>query len=236
MEDIIATESWRQIPPEEKLEMMTQAHTTGVSSALCLIIMGATFSIGYQVPELFWISILASPIVFQFAAMRKWRSVRPVLMLMYLAARSASRRYAYAVKSVDMSIRLIFRGTMKRIPTDDSVIGQMDAEVLGAVEIPVWIVLFADCVIVMSEAKGGAKLEFGRLVCDRMSVRLPNPEVDVDRSITITYTDRHEGKEIISLNSYQPAALSVFGSKLNEFLSEPAVTRFDTELLEDQAA
>ena len=89
---MIAEEAWRIIPPEEKLEIMAKSHATGVRSATALALLGGTLAISFQLPIVFWGALIASPIVFQFTSSKKWRSLRPVALLQYLAARSVTRR------------------------------------------------------------------------------------------------------------------------------------------------
>lgn len=235
MDAISNTEAWRQIPPEEKLDLMTDAQTSGVTTALCIIILGATFAIAYQAPVLFWCSLLFAPVAFQFTSAKKWRALRPRIMLEYLAARSAARRYAYTVKSIDMMVKMVIRARVQYVPSVDSELNSLDAAITGFKKLNVWIALFSDCVIIMSEAPGGAKLEFGHLINDRMSLSLGDQDINepITDGIFLSYDDRRYGKHTIRIECDLPAAFTAFTQQLKHYVDNPPENRFDEAMLED---
>lgn len=222
MTSIDGTEIWRTIPPEEKLDLLSQAHGKGIFAGFILVLVGGTLSVGFKAPWILWGSLLASPLVFQFAAGKAWRGLRPRLVLEYLAARSAARRYAFSNRGKDLSVRMIFRGRLTREFDEDSMQEALEAAIENNSEAAVWVALFGDSVVMMSEEYGGAKLQLAQVLNDKLSVDTkPGP----------TGKDYAAGKEVIlgvrgkdgderkyRLTSKHPAALIVFEKKIKSQL------------------
>lgn len=219
-----SSEVWRQIPPEEKVEIINKAHAAGVLATVISLIIVFTASIGLQLQWLMWGSLICSPFVFQFASGKRWRHMRPKLMLEYLAARSAARRFAYAAGSKDMRVMMIFRGSLEEVFDADQRNEELEAEMMDRKESDVWVALFSDCIIMMTERPGGAELEFGYLMNERMRVEGRSPtgedEYSSNREIKIDVLDRVRGKHSYRLTSRFPAALIVFEKKAKSFLHE----------------
>ena len=163
-----SSDLWRQIPPEEKFDIMARAHACGITWAVVTIIVASTMAIGLQLNWMLWASFVTAPMIFQFAAGKAWRDIKPCIMLEYLAARSAARRYAYTSKAESLDIELIFRGRIERLFDQENIQEALDAKIENRTESEVWIVLFNDAVVMMSEQPGGAVAEFAHLVNDRM--------------------------------------------------------------------
>ncbi|MCB0328701.1 MAG: hypothetical protein KDD70_03530 [Bdellovibrionales bacterium] len=228
---MLSEEAWRLIPPEEKLTILARAHACGVLWALSLVAVGATMAVSFQSPSIFWTAIIACPIVFQFSASRRWRTLRPKCLLEYLAARSVTRRYAYAIKSADLEISLLFRGflTHEAEGTDSfELYSQHYGNELS--NIPVWIALFPDSVVVISEQFGGANLEFGHVINARFKMTSESPdgrEYSPNLKVLLEYDDRNYGKHLVSLTARYPAAINAFEKKLKEILATPRAQRVD---------
>lgn len=220
----VTEEIWRTVPPEEKLELLAKSHARGVWWGLAVMLIGGTLGIAFQEKFLFWSSILASPIVVQFASSRRWRFLRPKTVLEYLAARSVARRYAYAVKANDLDLKLMFRGTVQEIENSDNPLAMMEARV-GTEKIECWIALFGDSVIIMSEQKGGADLEFGHVINHRFKVETKGDEESGYSHVQLHYDDARFGMHSVELTSQYPAALLVFTKKLEEALENPRGAR-----------
>lgn len=234
---MINEEAWRLIPPEEKLVILARAHSFGVLWAMGFILLGATMAVSFQTPLLFWTAIVACPMVFQFSASRKWRSLRPKSVIEYLAARSVTRRYAYAVKSNDLELLLLFRGKLSHEPEGTDAF-ELYTQYYGENfrNIPVWIALFPDSVIVISEQVGGANLEFGHVINARFSMRSEAPdgrEYSPHLEVLLEYDDRNYGKHLVRLTSQYPAAINAFEKKLKEILATPRAQRVDFEMEDD---
>lgn len=217
MEAIDSTELWRFIPPEEKITLLTRAQTTGVSSALVTILVGATIAIGLQEVWVFWGSMLISPLIYQLTAGRAWRGHRPRLMLEYLAARSAARRYAYSANSKDLSIDLLFRGTLKEEFEKDELNEVLSDSIFGNSEAAVWIALFTDAIVIMEEKQGGAALRLGHLINDKLSVKGNNDGYENDLEVSLQSIDKRMDGKRIKISSHCPAALTVFLKKTLEY-------------------
>lgn len=235
MDAINDLDIWRQIPPEEKLAMMAKAQSKGLLMALLLIVIGCTCAVGLQIPSLIWGSLLSSPLVFQFTANRVWRDVKPATVLRYLAARSAARRYAFSQKSKDLDIKLIFRGKLERIFSDDNPQDALEAAIAKNLEAEVWIALFPDTIVMISEARGGAKLEFGYPINEKLQMRSEsesgqdytnNKEIYLGYPTTklsdvlIGKSDEHYVN--FKLTSPYPAALLVFEKRIEQYRQQLA--------------
>lgn len=219
MEVLDNSELWRNIPPEEKLELMAKAHASGILTALVLIVIGGTLAIGFQIRWLFWAAIIISPLVFQVITGKRWRDLRPRAMLEYLAARAAARRYAYIIKAEDLHLNFLFRGHMEHVFSDDEVMSQLEASVTNTKEATVWISLFGDALICMSEATGGAELQFGQVLNEKIDLISPEGEQYTNnRELIIKYHDKQIGERKLKLTSKYPAALIVFEKKLEQTL------------------
>lgn len=240
--EIRDTEIWRQIPPEEKVELMSQAHSKGVFAAFMAIVIACTLAVGFKVSLLMWASFLMSPFIFQLSAGRAWKSLRPRLMLEYLAARSAARRYAFTAKSKDLGLSLIFKGKIERIYKEDSVNQALEAAFQNNKETTAWIALFNDAVVVMSEKIGGAKLEFAHLVDSKLQVDVEKSEADghLSDNCKVLLTSAARGKvdgATVKLTSKYPAAMLVFAQRLEEFKrgALPAIAQPVIAATEDDA-
>lgn len=222
---IDSKELWRQIPPEEKLELMSRAQSKGVLACLSLICLAATLSIGFQTPQIFWASFLGSPIVFQASASKAWKALRPRAMLEYLGVRSAARRFAFSVDGEDLTVNLMFRGRIEHLYGEEQVFSALNAAVEGEKEAAVWITLFQDSLVMISEKPGGAKLEFGTpLKTLEMQVQNEGGETySSDKEIVLSMDSRKHGKKSVRLTSHQPAALVVFEKKVLQLKEEAAI-------------
>ena len=209
-----SSEVWRQIPPEEKLKVMNKAHAAGVLASVICIIVLSTIAVGLQQSWLIWGSVVCAPFVFQFASGKRWRHLRPKIMLEYLAARSAARRFAYAAGCKDMRVLLIFKGDLEAVFDAEHRTEELEAEISDHKMTPVWVALFSDCVVMMSERAGGAELEFGYLLNEKMRLDGQSPDGEGDyssrRVINFQCQDRNREDRRYRLTSDFPAALVVF--------------------------
>lgn len=219
-------EAWRQVPPEVKLEMMARAHSKGLLTALGTILVASTCAIALQEVLLMWAALCIAPIIFQFSANHAWRSIKPQSILRYLAARSAARRYAYTAKAEDLTLDLIFQGYMEPVidPEDSAAVIQAAIDNLKDTE--VWITLFRDTIVFMSEQPGGAKLEAVYPIDHKLSVASTSSDGEdysLHKEVFITVTQKglvnlgqEDTKTIFKVTSRYPAALVVFEKKIQE--------------------
>lgn len=234
---------WRQIPPEEKFELIANAHGRSFLCALTAVIIAATIAVGLRLPWLFWTALIISPLIFQFTAGKAWRNLRPKIMLEHLAVRSAARRYAFAHHSQDLGLVTVFRGTLDEKFDKEDVSAALEAAVENTREAAVWVALFNDAVIMVSEKMGGAELRFAHLIDDELEVKSQSPqsgsEYASDHEVLLTVPDLRGGNaRTFKLTSKYPAALIVFEKKLLQIkarrkeqpadvAAEPESTEFD---------
>ena len=228
MTDINNTEVWRQIPPEEKFELMARAQASGILAAIITIVIASTIAVGLRLTWVMWGSLVMSPFIFQFAAGKKWRSIRPVVMLEYLAVRSAARRYAFTANAKDLAVALIFRGRVEKLFGEDRIQEALEAAIEKTKEAEVWVTLFNDAVVMMSERVGGAKLEFACTLGDKLTVegvaKEGKGDYSADKEIYLTYHGKEkEGDRRLKLTSRHPAALVVFEKKIKALTEQVKV-------------
>ncbi|RME61377.1 MAG: hypothetical protein D6780_01820 [Candidatus Dadabacteria bacterium] len=211
MSSLTYDEIWKLVPPEEKLEILAKAQARGIISAVIGIILCAALAIGFSLPMLFWISLIGSPLVFQIAASRMWKMLHPQIVLWYLAARSAARRYAFILKSEDLTIKLIFKGELRNLALEEE-----SRDPTAQKWLPVWVVLFRDCLVIIREMPGGAQLEFGGLLGERLKLEPRDDYEDASgiryKELYLVFNGRDAPPQKVLLRSrYQAAMVALEG-------------------------
>lgn len=222
------TDIWRNVPPEEKFEMMARAQSRGILVSFISILICATMAVGFQMPWLLWGSIIISPFVFQFATGKAWRDHRPKVLLEYLAARAVTRRYAFAVSAKDLGLKLIFKGRLEEEYSDTNVQDALDRAFDNQRNIDVWVTLFNDALVVISERPGGARCELASPFNDKLmieSISESKSDYSNGKTVIITLTDRTHVKRRFRLTSRYPAALLVFEKQIQQLLKAAAEHR-----------
>ncbi len=213
---------WRRVPPEEKLELMARAQSRGVAASVVILIITGTMAVGLRMPWVFWAAFVTIPFAFQFASARAWRDIKPRTMLEYLAARSAARRYAYGAQAKDLTVDLMFKGTLQRdfAPLGES--EELDARIEERDKVAVWVSIFPDTMVVMSERPGGAKLEMIHSILDRLAVTAEGFEdsSSESRRLVVDVELRKGEFERWFLTSPYPAALLVCERKIKRAIEE----------------
>ena len=215
MNQVNSDEAWRFIPPEEKIEILSRAHAKGIIAAIICTVIGATFAISLQIPWLLWTTLLCSPFVFQFSSGKAWRDLRPALILKYLAARSVARRYAFSAQSEDLSPKLIFRGSLEVLEDSEKGVDEEDSTILLKSGLnqarDVWITLFDDTLVILSEDVGGAVLELAHPIEPHMTLmRAEGSESHKVPDALILSINERVSKKTFKLESPYPAALTAF--------------------------
>ncbi len=228
-------ELWRQIPPEEKIELLSRANSAGFMAALMLVLTGATFAVGLQMKWFLWGSLIVSPLVFQIVAGRAWRALKPSVMLSYLGARSAARRFAFIAKSKELTLRLLFRGEIEEQFISEDVESQLE-EAIGSIRhATVWVALFEDAVVMLSERPGGAEAEFAHPITDTLHVEsrsTDGKDYSSKKELVIRYSSKLVGDRQITLRSKYPAALIVFEKALLDRIEQAKQRRLAQKELE----
>jgi hypothetical protein len=210
---------WRSVPPEEKFEAMAQAQAYGVVSASIVVLICSTIAVGLKLKWLMWGSLICSPFIFQFGAGKKWRDVKPRVMLEYLGARSAARRFAFSARGKNLSCKFMFRGKIEQIFPESAVQEALEAMIDNTNEAQVWVALFGDSLVLLQENIGGAEARFAQLIDDKLSVEsraLDNKgDYSSNKEIILKASNRARTKvDTFRLTSPYPAALIVFEKKL----------------------
>jgi hypothetical protein len=192
--------------------------------------------VGLRQEWFLWGPLIASPLVFQVAAGRKWRQVRPRVMLEYLAARSAARRFAFTAKAKDLSLKLMFRGYVSEVFDDDAVQEKLEASISANKESAVWIALFGDAVVLISERAGGATAEFAQPLTEKLGIQVRNPEsaksaYTAGKEVILSYHSRLMGHRRVRVTSRYPAAMVVFEKGIAQQMKEAQKRRADEEAL-----
>lgn len=227
--DAIEEEIWRLVPPEEKFEMMAHAQARGVFAASVNIIIMCTIAVGLKLGWLMWFGFIICPFVFQFAAGKAWRNVRPRTLLEYLAARSASRRFAFTVRSKELMPQIMFKGTLEKLYDQDHVQEAMEAIISNNKESQVWVTLFGDAITMIQEYPGGATVKFAALIDKKMTISSLSEEDDDyngKKVLKLSHTDKDGNKSDYILKSKYPAALVVFEKKAINIQSK-AIEHFE---------
>lgn len=212
MEKLDSQEIWRKIPPEEKYELIARAQSRGVIAVLITLIISGTIAVGLKFPPIFWTLLVLSPFVFQYGAGRSWQGLRPKVMLEYLAARTAARRYAFALRGHDLAVSFIFKGSIRRQFELDEKNEELAHSLDHADLTQVWVVLFADSLVIIRETAKGASMVFGHLINDELQLKGQSPEGESEyssrRELSIMATDQTNASWF--LTSKYPAALVAF--------------------------
>ena len=222
-DSISGKEIWRQIAPEEKFDLIHRAHAKGVMVCLITFIIAGTLAVGLKASWIMWGGFVISPFVFQFASGKAWRTVRPRAMLEFLAARAAARRYAFMIQSKELELNLMFRSCLSHEFTDEEGrLKELEAAIEHTRETGVWVALFKDAVVMISEKAGGARLEFGHLIGSELKLETSSEQDEYSnaRRLTLEYTDRRGTTVRVCLGGKYPAALAVFERRLRAQLHE----------------
>jgi hypothetical protein len=220
-------EVWRRIPPEEKLITISRSHGASTITCALVIFVSGALAVGFHNVWIFWGAVLVSPVFFQTTSQRMWRKYRSELVLQYLAARSAARRYAFKSNASDLSVQLLLRGTLTVIKkTDDQESWQ---EINSNKQVfPVWIALFRGAVVIMSEGDGGARVRFLHLITKRLEVTAyAKQDKENFRIVELigSEMDQQHGKIYQLTSDTNPGALLVFEKLLLEYLRKANIVK-----------
>ena len=237
------SETWKLVPPEEKIELMSKAHSVGVLSAIIAIIIFSTIALALKIAALMWVGILVSPLIFQFSSGKSWRGLKPRVMLEYLGARSAARRFAFAEGARDLQVKLVFRGRLERLFDRPDLQEALEAAAQRTKEAEVWVALFRDTVVMLNERPGGAVLSYGHQINDKLVLQSSDQGAYTrGKEVTIISKEKNGEERKFKLTSKFPGALAVFEkttlqlqSELKDRLDKDArgVTKKNTELESD---
>ena len=201
---------------------MARAQSRGVAASLVILIITGTVAVGLRIPWVFWAAFATIPFAFQFASARAWRDIKPRTILEYLAARSAARRYAYGAQAKDLTVDLMFKGTLQRDFSELGESEELDARIEDRDKVAVWVSIFADTIVMMSERPGGAKLEMIHSILERIEVTAEGFDDSnaASRRLVIEIEVRKGEIQRWFLTSPYPAALLVCERKIKRAIEE----------------
>ncbi len=218
--------AWNSVALEERLELVSKAKAQGVAAAICFVLLAGSIGYGFDKIEFLFGGIAASLFVGQLFSFYSWRSNKPEAILKYLAARSVARRYAYGYRLPDLDVILIFKGFYQQIFSDAELeqlyesTKTVDFNTKLASTKPVWICLMRGAVVIMSERRGGAKLEFICPVTAEAELRKPRPDEEVDPEALVLEGCGPTKGRIAAITSQYPGAFYVFEKQLERLLDE----------------
>ncbi len=217
--------AWQAVSLEERLELISKSQASGlIASIACIMAMGA---IGYGLDQIYFLvaGLASCTFIFPLFSSYCWRRGKPALILAYLAVRTVGRRYAYAFNVPDIDIIIIYRGVMKQFFNDEEeeeyarqtlTVG-VDNTIGSTKE--VWVMMMRGGLLLLSEAPGGAKLEFLTHITAE-SVISPSDDPDMpEGSLNIRGVGASKGKQIV-LGSKYPGAHFVFTKQLDYIVQE----------------
>lgn len=95
----------------------------------------------------------------------------------------------------------------------------LEAQIQNRSRVSVWVALFPDTIVMMSERAGGAKLEFAQTIGDKMEISARGFDDDGEpRRVVLLVEGRKGEKYTWNLTSPYPAALLVFERKTKGFM------------------
>lgn len=220
-----AAEAWNAVSPEERLDLISQAHAEGVSAAFAFAMLMSSIAYGFDKIWLLWFAAAGALLVMPLFASYAWRRGKPTLILQYLAARSVARRYAFGAKVPDLDLVLIFRGEYKELFENaeeefKAQRGNVDFNASNREFVPVWIALMRGGIVIMSERLGGARLEFISNISSNLEFREAELAEDPDEDgWIIVGTGLSVGRKVL-LKSKHKASLYVFSKRVEQLLVE----------------
>lgn len=238
-------ELWPKVPEEERLQLLAYTKSKALENCALLTVIGGSTAIGLQMPGILLAVLVTLPILYQVVAARLWLEVKPRTLIQYFVASLTASRFAQSLNSSDPSVKLIFKGSLQPVPLDDDVppeTQELFAEELESEVAPprdVWISLFPDSLVMISESDAGARLEFGHSTLNDFAVALDTPE-DTEPTqkesrllIQTTSEDAVTGRWVLS--SPYPSMLVACERKIRFFAersssatSEPGTAAADT--------
>lgn len=212
-------EIWKTIPPEEKLELMARASSRGIVAAAVSVVLGMTLALALNIPWIMYGMLLFTPFTYQFAVSKCWRGLRPRILLEYLAARCAARRYAFSGKTRDLIVRFIFKARLQEKFMPDQIEREIEATVNNTLETAVWVALFEDTIVLLEEEPGGAALKLSVPISEKLSIESSdNGGYTSNKELRLSFSDRSQ--KSFTLRSNYPGALVVFEKKTLQLVNE----------------
>jgi hypothetical protein len=191
----VATLTWQRVPAEERKAVVALAQAQALGSCLTLLALGATAAWALKMPTLLLATGVITPVVFQAIFTRAWTRAKPRAIAEYLAAEHTARHFAKILQAPHTGVNFLFRATAEqaRERLNDSEESQPHKQPTST-KIPVWVSLFPESLLMVTEGKDGAKLVFAHSTVNKFRSSLPqlNEENTLPPAL-ILETEEHDG-------------------------------------------
>lgn len=201
-------DTWQKIPEEERNLLLAQAKAQGAEACCVCALAGCSLAVGLHATWIALATLAFLPLLYQVVSTRTWLEIKPITTIRYFLAGATSKLYAQTLNSKEPTLKMIFRGSLETVtPQDDSKVDQEFAQELQEEKTPpkdVWISLFPDSLIMISEGYDGAVLEFGHSILENFKAALDVPEGSQDNAspsrlfIQTTSQDNTESHWVLS--------------------------------------
>lgn len=241
---ISEAEAWNAVSLEERLELLSFCHAEGFKAAIIYCLYMGAVTYGFDLIWLFYIGLASALLVGPVYSARKWRREKPLIIMHYLAARTACRRYAFSIGFSHLVPQLIFRAVLHeefsskdeeetRVKLRNKELG---LDLTSVEPIPVWICLLRGGLVVISEQRGGAKLELHSLInADASCSFIENKQSPEEKLLSFRPAGVHKNRRV-SFSSRFPGALYVLERQIARAIYEDNQNRAKDERIRQALA
>lgn len=171
---------WQKMPDEERVLMLAQAKASGIEACAIFSMLAAAVSLSLHIPWMLIAAACCLPLMYQVMSRRAWMHIKPITVVQYFLASISTQFFAESLRSKNPSLKLIFRGLLHPVPLEGKNSDSEDGELEHAESIPtskdVWVSLFPDSLVMISEGESGADLIFGHSTLHDFEVEVDSPE------------------------------------------------------------
>ncbi len=232
---------WNSVALAERIELISKSQASGILAATISIFVVS--SIGYGLDNIWFLLVaLASGFfIFPLFSSQTWRNGKPSMILAYLAVRTVARRYAHGFNLPNIDIVLIYRGQFEEIfdsREDEELHMQSQSISFDNQESmnrkkDVWIILLRSGILLLSEKRGGAKLEFVTPI--QSDTTIDYNQAEKNPTYRINGSGINKGRNILLSSKYQ-AAHYVFLKRFQTIAYEAAKSQDTLEKLRQNAS
>lgn len=233
---LVIEDIWNSVALEERIELISKSQASGIIAATISIFVVS--SIGYGLDNIWFLLVaLASGFfVFPLFSSQTWRNGKPSLILAYLAVRTVARRYAHGFNLPNIDIVLIYKGTFEEVFASreehelylqSQSISYDNSENMSSKK-DVWIILLKSGILLLSEKRGGARLEFVTPI--QSDSILEYDQNSKNPSYKIEGSGINKGRAVILESKYK-AAHYVFLKRFQAIVAEATRTQDSLEKL-----
>lgn len=215
---------WLKVPREEQLDLKTVAQSKGLETCSIALIFATSTAIALDMAWFFFGALCLLPLLYQVATTKFWRALKIKTNLQYLVASTTARRYAKAGKASDLTLKMIFKGSIRpctpAAPPGAS--EEEDSESSQHPAVDVWVSLFPRYLVIISESDKGAKLILGHsIVTDFRAFTETEEKTDSHLKQLFLEIEAARGTTVRwSLSTHHPTTLLAFEKKISLFTAQ----------------